>query len=59
MFLLYLLKTESPEEVHPGEAPPTEENSIHTETDSQSQPTEEATTTGQPAKPVASDGGEL
>ncbi|XP_040908123.1 hypoxia up-regulated protein 1 [Toxotes jaculatrix] len=39
-------KSESPEEVQPGDAPPTEENAAHTDSDSQSQPTEETTTTG-------------
>lgn len=39
-------KSESPEEVQPGEAPPTEESTLHTDSDSQSQPTEETTTTG-------------
>ncbi|KAM7374913.1 hypothetical protein PAMP_007547 [Pampus punctatissimus] len=45
-------KSESPEEVQPGDAPPTEESS-HTDSDSQSQPTEETTTTGptEKAKP--------
>ncbi|KAM7398645.1 hypothetical protein PAMA_006520 [Pampus argenteus] len=46
-------KSESPEEVQPGEAPPTEESSSHTDADSQSQPSEETTTTGptEKAKP--------
>ncbi|KAK2828923.1 hypothetical protein Q5P01_019957 [Channa striata] len=39
-------KSESPEEVPQAEAPPTEESTVHTDTDSQSQPTEETTTTG-------------
>ncbi|XP_075958327.1 hypoxia up-regulated protein 1 isoform X1 [Anarhichas minor] len=39
-------KTENPEAVQPGEAPPTEESTVHTDSDSQSQPTEETTTTG-------------
>ncbi|KAM6983533.1 hypoxia up-regulated protein 1 [Tautogolabrus adspersus] len=33
-----------PEEAQPGEAPPTEESAVHTDSDSQSQPTEETTT---------------
>ncbi|XP_022601516.1 hypoxia up-regulated protein 1 [Seriola dumerili] len=39
-------KSESPEEVQPGDAPPTEESTGHIDSDSQSQPTEERTTTG-------------
>lgn len=39
-------KSESPEEVQPGEAPPTDESTVHTDSDSQSQPTEDTTTTG-------------
>ncbi|KAJ4929506.1 hypothetical protein JOQ06_018531 [Pogonophryne albipinna] len=39
-------KSESPEEVQPGEVPPTEESATNTDSDSQSQPTEESTTTG-------------
>ncbi|KAM3601207.1 uncharacterized protein V6R79_009179 [Siganus canaliculatus] len=39
-------ETENPEAVQPGEAPPTEESTIHTEPDSQSQPTEETSATG-------------
>ncbi|XP_023260547.1 hypoxia up-regulated protein 1 [Seriola lalandi dorsalis] len=39
-------KSESPEEVQPGDAPPTEESTGHINSDSQSQPTEETTTTG-------------
>ncbi|KAF3706804.1 Hypoxia up-regulated protein 1 Precursor [Channa argus] len=39
-------KSETPEEVPQAEAPPTEESTGHTDTDSQSQPTEETTTTG-------------
>ncbi|XP_042354699.1 hypoxia up-regulated protein 1 [Plectropomus leopardus] len=39
-------KKESPEEVQPGEAPPTEESTVKTDSDSQSQPSEETTTTG-------------
>ncbi|KAI3373683.1 hypothetical protein L3Q82_021961 [Scortum barcoo] len=50
--------TESPEEVQPGESPSTEESTMHTDSDSQSQPTEE-TTTGRSAKPVGDDAGEL
>lgn len=57
--LTCLSKTESTEDVQPGEAPPTVENAIHTETDSQSQDTEETATAGQPARPVANDAGEL
>ncbi|XP_031166612.1 hypoxia up-regulated protein 1 [Sander lucioperca] len=37
-------KTESPEAVQPGEAPPTEESTVHSDSDSQSQPTEETNT---------------
>uniref|UniRef100_A0A8C9Y7A8 Hypoxia up-regulated protein 1 n=1 Tax=Sander lucioperca TaxID=283035 RepID=A0A8C9Y7A8_SANLU len=48
----------SPEAVQPGEAPPTEESTVHSDSDSQSQPTEE-TNTGRSAKPVADDAGEL
>uniref|UniRef100_A0A3Q3G526 Hypoxia up-regulated protein 1 n=1 Tax=Labrus bergylta TaxID=56723 RepID=A0A3Q3G526_9LABR len=33
-----------PEEPQPGEVPPTEESTVHTDSDSQSQPTEETTT---------------
>nr|XP_046266688.1 hypoxia up-regulated protein 1 [Scatophagus argus] len=36
--------SESPEEVQPEEAPPTEESTVHSDSDSQSQPTEETTT---------------
>lgn len=37
--------TESPEEVQPGKAPPTDKSTVHTESsDSQSQSTEETTT---------------
>lgn len=50
---------ESPEEVQPGEAPPTEESTLHTDSDSQSQPTEETATTGRSALPVGDDAGEL
>lgn len=50
--------TETPEEAQPGDAPPTEESNADTDSDSQSQPTEETTTTGRSAKPVA-DNGEL
>ncbi|XP_059207198.1 hypoxia up-regulated protein 1 [Centropristis striata] len=39
-------KSESPEGVQPGEAPPTEESTVHTDSESQSQPTEETPTTG-------------
>ncbi|XP_038564043.1 hypoxia up-regulated protein 1 isoform X1 [Micropterus salmoides] len=39
-------KSEGPEEVPPGEAPSTEESTVHADPDSQSQPTEETTTTG-------------
>ncbi|XP_051257465.1 hypoxia up-regulated protein 1 [Dicentrarchus labrax] len=39
-------KSESPDEAQPGEAPPTDDNAVHTDSDSQSQPTEETTTTG-------------
>uniref|UniRef100_A0A8C9Y692 Hypoxia up-regulated protein 1 n=1 Tax=Sander lucioperca TaxID=283035 RepID=A0A8C9Y692_SANLU len=46
------------EAVQPGEAPPTEESTVHSDSDSQSQPTEE-TNTGRSAKPVADDAGEL
>ncbi|XP_037605415.1 hypoxia up-regulated protein 1 isoform X2 [Sebastes umbrosus] len=49
-------KTENPEEPVPGEAPPTEESTVQTDSDSQSQPTEETTTTGRSAIPVADDG---
>uniref|UniRef100_A0A674P231 Hypoxia up-regulated protein 1 n=1 Tax=Takifugu rubripes TaxID=31033 RepID=A0A674P231_TAKRU len=52
-------KSETPEEVQPGEAPPTAEDAAQTETDDQTPPTEEATTTGQAAKPAANDAGEL
>uniref|UniRef100_A0A8C4GH15 Hypoxia up-regulated protein 1 n=1 Tax=Dicentrarchus labrax TaxID=13489 RepID=A0A8C4GH15_DICLA len=45
-------------EAQPGEAPPTDDNAVHTDSDSQSQPTEETTTTGRSAIPVA-DTGEL
>uniref|UniRef100_A0A8C4DP65 Hypoxia up-regulated protein 1 n=1 Tax=Dicentrarchus labrax TaxID=13489 RepID=A0A8C4DP65_DICLA len=48
----------SPDEAQPGEAPPTDDNAVHTDSDSQSQPTEETTTTGRSAIPVA-DTGEL
>ncbi|XP_074468310.1 hypoxia up-regulated protein 1 [Sebastes fasciatus] len=46
-------KTENPEEPVPGKAPPTEESTVQTDSDSQSQPTEETTTTGptEKAKP--------
>lgn len=54
-----LLQTETPEEVQPGEAPPTAEDAAQTETDGQTPPTEQATTTGQAAKPAANDAGEL
>lgn len=37
---------ETPEEVQPGEAPSTEESTTNTDSNSQSQPTEETTTTG-------------
>ncbi|XP_034745411.1 hypoxia up-regulated protein 1 isoform X1 [Etheostoma cragini] len=37
-------KTESPEIVQPAEVPPTEESTVHTDSDSQSQPTEEINT---------------
>lgn len=43
----------------PGEAPPTEESPKQTDSDSQSQPTEETTTTGRSAKPAGDDAGEL
>ncbi|XP_053188010.1 hypoxia up-regulated protein 1 isoform X1 [Scomber japonicus] len=43
---------ETAEEVLPGEAPPTEESPKQTDSDSQSQPTEETTTTGRSAKPA-------
>ncbi len=57
---LYLhSNTESPEEVQPGEAPPTDESTVHTDSDSQSQSTEDTTTTGQFFKPVVVDDGEL
>ncbi|XP_023132280.2 hypoxia up-regulated protein 1 [Amphiprion ocellaris] len=39
-------KSESPEEVQPGDAPPTEESTLHADSESQSQPTEEVTTPG-------------
>lgn len=55
----FLSETEGPEEVPPGEAPSTEESTVHADPDSQSQPTEETTTTGRSAKPVADDSGEL
>lgn len=48
---------ESPEEVQPGEAPPTAESSVHADSDSQSQSTEESATTGRSAIP--NDAGEL
>uniref|UniRef100_A0A3B4VFJ2 Hypoxia up-regulated protein 1 n=1 Tax=Seriola dumerili TaxID=41447 RepID=A0A3B4VFJ2_SERDU len=56
-----ILPTEekSPEEVQPGDAPPTEESTGHIDSDSQSQPTEERTTTGRSATPVADNAGEL
>lgn len=50
---------ESPEEAQPGKAPPTDENSVHADSDSQSQSTEESATTGRSAIPVANDAGEL
>lgn len=59
MFLACLLQTETPEEVQPGEAPPTADDGTQTETDGQTPPTEEAATTGQAAKPAANDAGEL
>uniref|UniRef100_A0A8D3CMS6 Hypoxia up-regulated protein 1 n=1 Tax=Scophthalmus maximus TaxID=52904 RepID=A0A8D3CMS6_SCOMX len=54
-------KTESPEEAQPGEAPPTEESTVHTDSDSQSQPTEDTTTTatGRSDKPAADTAREL
>ncbi|XP_040006269.1 hypoxia up-regulated protein 1 isoform X2 [Xiphias gladius] len=39
-------KSESPEDVQPGDAPPIEESTVHIDSESQSQPTEETTTTG-------------
>lgn len=51
--------TENSEEVQPGQAPPTEESTEHTGSDSQSQPTEETKTTGRSATPVADDAREL
>uniref|UniRef100_A0A3B4XKR5 Hypoxia up-regulated protein 1 n=1 Tax=Seriola lalandi dorsalis TaxID=1841481 RepID=A0A3B4XKR5_SERLL len=56
-----ILPTEekSPEEVQPGDAPPTEESTGHINSDSQSQPTEETTTTGRSTTPVADNAGEL
>ncbi|XP_070839383.1 hypoxia up-regulated protein 1 [Chaetodon trifascialis] len=39
-------KSERPEEAQPGEAPPTDKSTVDTDSDSQSQPTEETTTTG-------------
>lgn len=53
------LNAESAEEVPPEEAPPTDQSSVDADSDNQSQPTEEATTTGRSSKPVASDEGEL
>lgn len=46
-------QSENPEDVESGHAPPTEENTAQTDSDSQSQPTEETTTTGptEKAKP--------
>uniref|UniRef100_A0AAQ5Z9J5 Hypoxia up-regulated protein 1 n=1 Tax=Amphiprion ocellaris TaxID=80972 RepID=A0AAQ5Z9J5_AMPOC len=52
-------KSESPEEVQPGDAPPTEESTLHADSESQSQPTEEVTTPGRSAIPVADNAGEL
>uniref|UniRef100_A0AAQ5X3V9 Hypoxia up-regulated protein 1 n=1 Tax=Amphiprion ocellaris TaxID=80972 RepID=A0AAQ5X3V9_AMPOC len=49
----------SPEEVQPGDAPPTEESTLHADSESQSQPTEEVTTPGRSAIPVADNAGEL
>lgn len=49
---IFAFNTESPEEVPQGEAPPTEESTVHTDADSQSQPTEE-TSTGWCASSVA------
>lgn len=48
---------ETVEEVQPGEAPPTEADTEHT--DSQPEPTEETTTTGQSSMFVANDAGRL
>lgn len=51
--------TESPEEVQPGKAPPTDKSTVHTESsDSQSQSIEETTTTGLSDIPVDDDAGE-
>uniref|UniRef100_A0A671VEF9 Hypoxia up-regulated protein 1 n=1 Tax=Sparus aurata TaxID=8175 RepID=A0A671VEF9_SPAAU len=52
-------KSESPEEVQPGKAPPTDKSTVHTESsDSQSQSIEETTTTGLSDIPVDDDAGE-
>uniref|UniRef100_A0A4W6DF15 Hypoxia up-regulated protein 1 n=1 Tax=Lates calcarifer TaxID=8187 RepID=A0A4W6DF15_LATCA len=48
-----------PEEVQPGDAPPTEESTVHIDSDSQSEPTEETTTTGRSAMPGADNTEEL
>ncbi|TKS83822.1 Hypoxia up-regulated protein 1 [Collichthys lucidus] len=44
-------KSETPEEAQPGEAPPTEESTPQSDSDSQSQPSEETTTAGPTEKP--------
>lgn len=54
-----LFKAESTVESQPGEAPPTAENTIHAETESPPQPTEETTPPGQPVRPAANNAGEL
>uniref|UniRef100_A0A671V9M5 Hypoxia up-regulated protein 1 n=1 Tax=Sparus aurata TaxID=8175 RepID=A0A671V9M5_SPAAU len=52
-------KEQSPEEVQPGKAPPTDKSTVHTESsDSQSQSIEETTTTGLSDIPVDDDAGE-
>lgn len=50
---------ESSEEVKPGEAPPVDESTAHTDSENQSETTEKEATTGRSAKPVASNGDEL
>lgn len=55
----FLSNTEIPEEVQPGDAPPTEESTVHIDSDSQSEPTEETTTTGRSAMPGADNTEEL
>uniref|UniRef100_A0A673AH56 Hypoxia up-regulated protein 1 n=1 Tax=Sphaeramia orbicularis TaxID=375764 RepID=A0A673AH56_9TELE len=48
-------KSETAEDVKPGDAPPTEEKTAQKDSDSQSQPTEETTTTGRSAIPHSDD----